>query len=70
MAATGDSCFRLADFLDSSSLKPFGQMYLNLVGSLYGKSFVVIAHFIPIPEQTWPPQAILVSDWPIFKTLL
>jgi hypothetical protein len=27
MAATGDSCFWLADFLDSSSLKPFGQMY-------------------------------------------
>ena len=27
---------------------------------------VVIAHFVPIPEQTWPPQAILVSEWPIF----
>jgi hypothetical protein len=22
-----------------------------------------IAHFIPIRWQTWPPQAILVSDW-------
>jgi hypothetical protein len=28
----------LADFLDSSPLKPFGQMNRNLVGSIYGKS--------------------------------
>jgi hypothetical protein len=28
------------------------------------------AHFVPIHFQTWPPQAILVSDWPIFKNLL
>jgi hypothetical protein len=25
------------------------------------------AHFVPIHLQTWLPQAILVSDWPIFK---
>jgi hypothetical protein len=25
------------------------------------------AHFVMIHYQTWPPQAILVSDWPIFK---
>ena len=31
-----------------SSLKPFGQMNRNLVGSIYGKSSVVIAHFVPI----------------------
>ena len=48
MAATGNSCFWLADFLDSSPLKPFGQMYWNLVGSIYGKSSVAIAHFVPI----------------------
>jgi hypothetical protein len=62
MATTGDSCFRLADFLessplkpfgladflDSSPLKPFGQMNRNLVGSIYGKSSVMIAHFVPI----------------------
>jgi hypothetical protein len=34
--------------LDSSPLKPFGQMNQNLVGSIYGKSSVVIAHFVPI----------------------
>jgi hypothetical protein len=44
-------------------------MYRNLVGSIYGKSSVVIAHFIPIRLQTWPPQAILVSEWPIFEHL-
>jgi hypothetical protein len=48
MAATGNSCFWLADFLDSSPLKPFGQMNWNLVGSIYGKSSVTIAHFVPI----------------------
>jgi hypothetical protein len=26
-----------------------------------------IAHFVPICLQTWPPQAILVSDWLISK---
>jgi hypothetical protein len=48
MTVTGDSCFWLADFLDSSPLKPFGQMNRNLVGSIYGKFSVTIAHFIPI----------------------
>jgi hypothetical protein len=36
----------------------------------YGKSSDVIAHFIPIRLQKWPPQAILVSEWPIFENLL
>jgi hypothetical protein len=26
-----------------------------------------IAHFVPIGQQTWPPQAIFVSDWLISK---
>jgi hypothetical protein len=38
-----------------------------LVGSIYGRSSIKIAHFVPIGLQTWPPQAILVSDWLIFK---
>jgi hypothetical protein len=37
MAATGDSCFWLVDFIKASSLKPLGQMSRNLVGSIYGK---------------------------------
>jgi hypothetical protein len=48
MAATGDYCFCLAYFLDSSPLKLFGQMNPNWVGNIYGKSSVTIAHFIPI----------------------
>jgi hypothetical protein len=48
MAATGNSCFWLADFYKSSPLKPHGQMNWNLVGSIYGRSSVKIAHFVPI----------------------
>ena len=47
MAATGNSCFLLADFL-KSSLKPHGQMNRNLVGSIYGMSSIKIVHFVPI----------------------
>ena len=48
MTATGNSCFWLDDFLNSSPLKPFGQMNRNLVGSIYGWSSLKIAHFVPI----------------------
>jgi hypothetical protein len=34
--------------LNSSPLKPLSQMNRNLVGSIYGKSSVVIAHFVLI----------------------
>ena len=46
------------------------QMNWNLVGSIYGRFFIKIAHFVPIHWQTWSPQAILVSDWPISNNLL
>jgi hypothetical protein len=39
---------KLLNKLDPSPLKPFGQMNQNLVGSIYGKSSVVIAHFVMI----------------------
>jgi hypothetical protein len=42
----------------------------NLVGSIYGRSSVNNSNFVPIHWQTWPPQAILVSDWLISKNLL
>jgi hypothetical protein len=48
MTATGDSCFWLADFKNHSPLKPFGQMDRILVWSIYGKSSVAIAYFVPI----------------------
>jgi hypothetical protein len=48
MAATGNSCFWWADFLKSSPLKLLGQMNWNLVGSIYGRSSIKIAHFVSI----------------------
>jgi hypothetical protein len=66
MATTGNFCFRLADFFKSSS-KSLHQINRNLVGSIYGRSSIKIAHFIPIRLQTWPPQAILFSDLFISK---
>ena len=54
MAATGNSCFWLANyFFLFSPLKPLGQMNRNLVGSISGKSSLKIAHFVPIHQQTW-----------------
>jgi hypothetical protein len=51
----------------SSPLKPPGQMNQNLVGSILGKFSINIANLVPIREQIWPPQAILVFDWLISK---
>jgi hypothetical protein len=38
---------------------------LKLVGSIYGRSSLKSAYFVMIHYKTWPPQAILVSVWPI-----
>jgi hypothetical protein len=39
----------LANFKKKSSpLKPLGQMDRNLVGSILGRSFIKIAHLVPI----------------------
>jgi hypothetical protein len=35
--------------------------------SIYGRVSIKITYFVPICWQTWPPQAILVSDWLISK---
>jgi hypothetical protein len=45
-------------------------MNWNMVGSIYGRSSIKIAHFVLICWHTWPPQAILVSVWSISKNLL
>ena len=55
MATIGNSCYWLADFKQSSSLKLLGQMSWNLVGSIYGMSSMKIAHFVQIRYQPWPP---------------
>jgi hypothetical protein len=51
----------------SSPLKTLGQMNRNLVGSILGRSSLKIPNLVPIRQQTWPTQAILVSDWLISK---
>ena len=49
IAAIGNSCFWLANLKKKSSpLKPLGQMDRNLVGSILGRSFIKIAHLVPI----------------------
>jgi hypothetical protein len=52
---------------EQSQQQTFHRCFLPIF--IYGKSSVVIAHFIPIHLQKWPPQAILVSEWPIFENL-
>jgi len=60
--------FLIGRFLKKSSpLKLHGHMNWNLVGSIYVRSSTKNVHFVPILWQTWPPQAILVSDWLISK---
>ena len=55
------------NFQKSSSLKPLGQMEPNCRGSIYGRSFTKFSHFVLIGQQTWPPLAILNSDWLTFQ---
>jgi hypothetical protein len=38
----------------SSTLKQLGQMDQNVVGSIYGRSPMGIAHSVLIPKKTWP----------------
>ena len=52
MDATSKLIFSLVNFFKSSTLKPLGQMNLNLVGGIYGGSSIKIAHFVPICLQT------------------
>ena len=44
-------------------------MNRNLVESILGRSSIKIAHLVPIRWQTWPLQAVLVSDWLISKKI-
>ena len=67
MTTIGNSFFLVDQFLKKKSLKPLGQMNRNSVGSIYGRSSIKIAQFVPIRLQTYPQQAILVSDWSIYN---
>jgi hypothetical protein len=47
----------------SSPLKLLGQIKPNLAGSLHVISSIELLHLVPSGQLTWPPRAILVSDW-------
>jgi hypothetical protein len=51
----------------SSPLKLLGQMEPNLVGSIYVRYSIKVLHMVPFGQQTWPPRAILFSDWLLLK---
>ena len=50
-----------------SQIKDINLMNRPLVESIYGMSSIKAANLVPIRIQTWPPQAILASDWLISK---
>jgi hypothetical protein len=54
----------------SSALKLLGQMEPNLAGSIYVRYSIKLLHMVPFGQQTWPPRAILFSDWLLLKHLL
>ena len=39
----------------------------NLTVSIYVRSSIKFLHFVPFHQQIWPPRAVLVSDWLLFK---
>ena len=53
----------------SSPLKLVGQMEPNLAGSIYVRSSIKLLHLVPFDQQTWPPRAILFSDWLMLKKI-
>ena len=41
----------------------------NLEVSIYVRSSIKFLHVVPFHQQIWPPRAILVSDWLLFKKI-
>ena len=41
----------------------------NLAVSIYVRSSIKFLHFVPFHQQIWPPRAIFVSDWLLFKKI-
>jgi hypothetical protein len=65
MVATGNFVSNWTISKKPSPLKLLGQINQNLVGSIYRRSAINVANFVLMHQQTWTPQAILVSDWSI-----
>jgi hypothetical protein len=55
--------------LSSEAVWPNEVVNRHLVGSILVRSFIKIAHLVPIRLQTLPPKAILVSDCLISKKI-
>ena len=41
----------------------------NLAVSIYVRFSINFLHFVPFHQQIWPPRAILVADWLLFKKI-
>jgi hypothetical protein len=46
-----------------------GTRWINLAVSIYVRFSIKFLHFVPFHQQIWPPKAILVSDWLLFKKI-
>jgi hypothetical protein len=53
--------------LSKSPLKLLGQTEPNLAGSIYVRYSIKLLHMVPFGQQTWPPRAIIFSDWLLLK---
>ena len=64
-------CLFLIDWFKENAdpLKQQCEMEPNLTVSIYIKSFIKIAYFLPICKQIWPPWEILFSDWLIQRKI-
>ena len=63
MAAPGNSCFRLVDFLKSFSLKLLSQLKQNLVGSIYGRFSIKITSSRSVNKHGCHRQFLFLADW-------
>jgi hypothetical protein len=65
-----NSWMKNLNFINSCTINTNWNIYtifIQLKTTFFEKSVIKIAHFVPIRSLTWPPQAILVSDWLISK---
>ena len=64
MAATGDACFWLTDFKNSSLLKPLCQMNRNLVVTILGRSSIeMLIYFRSVNKHGHHRQFLFLIGW-------
>jgi hypothetical protein len=63
-------CHHLASVVHPLNFSYFNLLlWNNLAVSIYVRSSIKFLHFVPFHQQIWPPRAILVSDWLLFKKI-